>query len=199
MPILSNTLEENTWQPSSPRMIRQAIGTTIADPSSRKNGYPPVQQRHTLGVSDSEWSAGRTVHLWLGGVFLATRPRVSLVIAATGGGAQATLALDATLPVCRELQVELLLVRAGDPVMLHRLPEGVRLVPAAPDVPLDGYRALGLQAATGDVVLLTTDVDAVGRDWQSILVHRLGLVAESGSGEQVPAGPAPAAHGNPVA
>jgi hypothetical protein len=92
-----------------------------------------------------------------------------------------------------------LLVRAGDPVALHRLPDGVRVVPAAPDVPLDGYRALGLQAATGDIVLLTTDLDAVGRDWQSILVHRLGLVAESGSGNGTPVAPSPASHGNPVA
>ncbi len=90
-------------------------------------------------------------------------------------------------------------MRAGDPVTLHRLPDGVRVVAAAPEVPLEGYRALGLQAATGDVVLLTTDIDAVGRDWQSILVHRLGLVAESGRGEQAAADPAPASHGNPVA
>jgi len=174
-------------------------GTTIADPSNRTNGYSPVQQRNTLGVSGSIGTVPRTVHLWIGGVLLATRPRVSLVIAATGGGAQATLALDAALPACRELQVELLLVRAGDPVALHRLPDGVRLVPAGPDVPLDRYRALGLEAATGDIVLLTTDLAAVGRDWQSILVHRLGVVAESGSGEPGTVDPTPASHGNPVA
>ena len=139
------------------------------------------------------------VHPWLDGVSLATRPRVSLVIVASGGAAQVTRALDAALPACRELQVELLLVRAGDPVSLHRLPEGVRLVPAAAGVPLEGYRGLGLLAATGDVVVLTTDAEAIGLDWQSILVHRLGLVAESGSGDSRPADSTPASHGNPVA
>jgi hypothetical protein len=199
MPILSNALDQYTAATARHFSARRVTGTTIADPTIRISGYHPVQQRNTLGVTDSSGTAPRTVHLWLGGVSLATRPRVSLVIAATGGGAQSTLALDAALPVCRELQVELLLVRAGDPVALHRLPDGVRVVPAAPDVPLDGYRALGLQAASGDIVLLTSDTDAVGRDWQSILVHRLGLVAESGSGEGAPADPTPASHGNPVA
>ena len=110
-----------------------------------------------------------------------------------------TRALDAALPACRELQVELLLVRAGDPVSLHRLPEGVQLVPAAPGIPLEGYRGLGLVAASGDVVVLTTDAEAIGLDWQSILVHRLGVVAESGSGAVEPTGATPASHGNPVA
>lgn len=199
MPILSNALDEYSGPDVEPAMVDRVIGTTIADPTTRIGGYRPVQQRNTLGVTDSSDTAQRTVHPWLGGVLLATRPRVSLVIAATGGGAQSTLALEAALPVCRELQVELLLVRAGDPVALHRLPDGVRVVPAGPEVPLDGYRALGLKAAAGDIVLLSSDAEAVGRDWQSILVHRLGLVAESGSGDVAPADPTPASHGNPVA
>jgi hypothetical protein len=111
---------------------------------------------------------------------------------------QADLALEAALPACRDLQVELLLVRPGDPVSLHRLPDGARLVPAGPEIPPDGYRSLGLESATGDVVVLTTDVEAVSRDWQSILLRRLGLVAESGSADSETRDSTPASHGNPV-
>ncbi len=76
---------------------------------------------------------------------------------------------------------------------------GVRVVPAPEDELPERYPSLGLTVAKGDLVLLTTDVDAPRLDWNEILLHRLGMVAQpDGEAAAPPGEPAPEA-GKPVA
>jgi hypothetical protein len=111
------------------------------------------------------------------GLPLSTRPSVSLVIAATTGDAYCRAAIAAVLPVCREWEVEVLLVRRASST--EAPPAGVTVVPAPESELPEGYPSLGLLVARGDLVLLTTDVDAPNLDWNEILLHRLGKVAQA--------------------
>lgn len=128
---------------------------------------------------------------------LSTRPSVSLVIAATADVALCRAALSVLLPVCREWDVEVLVVRPA--AVADAMPAGVTVIPAAVDVPPEGYPSLGLTAARGDMVLLTTDIEAPHLDWNGILLRRLGLVAQAEGEPSAPASGAASEVGKPVA
>lgn len=83
--------------------------------------------------------------------------------------------MAAALPACQALQVQLLAVGAAE--ALQSAPDGVVRVEVAATMAMAERRAIGLQSAEGDLVLFASDVEAVERDWNAILLHRLGVVS----------------------
>lgn len=93
-------------------------------------------------------------------VRLGSRPKLSVVVASTGEETRLRACMDALVPVCRELEMEIVVVRdasADDVARYQAAYPRVRFVSAPPGTSSPTLRAIGLAAANGDIVVLTHD------------------------------------------
>ncbi|MFZ5625480.1 MAG: glycosyltransferase family 2 protein [Gemmatimonadota bacterium] len=100
-------------------------------------------------------------------------PRVSVVLASRGELRTLNTALAALQPAAEARDVEVVVVRAGNPAGV--LTGGVVRVIAAPaDASAASLRAMGMREAKGDVVILTDDDSAIHEPWAETLARRSG-------------------------
>lgn len=102
------------------------------------------------------------------------RPRISLVVASSDPDERLASYLEALLPRCRVLGVEVVVACPGDtsdyPDLVAAFP-GVRFIAAPAGSTIAALKAAGMAAAGGDVVGLTDDAESVGADWLHALVE----------------------------
>ena len=100
-------------------------------------------------------------------------PTVSVVVASTGPEALLERCLAALVPQAARHTAEIVVARLGDAAPVPALAAAhptVRFVTDAAVLGLPQLRALGLAAATGDIIALTEDRCVVAPDWLDTLV-----------------------------
>jgi hypothetical protein len=110
----------------------------------------------------------------------APKPRLSVVLVSRREAAGMAAAVERLQAACREMAVELVVVRALRPGELARLPPGddrVRLIAAPPDTPVHDLRRLGMAEATGDIVAFTEETGALALDWSELFLRWTGELA----------------------
>ncbi len=106
-------------------------------------------------------------------------PSLSVLVASKGGRAALEAALRAMVGPAQSAGAEVLVARSDTPSQLSDLARtfsGVRFVMAAPGAAIADLFALGMSEASGHVVALTDDEQAVGQDWAEVLAHRGGIL-----------------------
>jgi len=97
-----------------------------------------------------------------------------MVVASTRSNARLAAYLDALMPRCRVLGIEIVVVRACDAAELPgfvRMYPAVRFVEAPEGSSVAALKAAGMAAAAGDVVGLTDDDESIAPDWLHGLVE----------------------------
>lgn len=115
--------------------------------------------RHTLGdvpvrSTDSARKAGRA--------------RLSIVVVGMGDSSTLIARLAAVLPACREVDAEVIVVRAGGESLASTVahhPPGLRVIAAPVDAAPSALRDMGMRAAQGDIVLFRSEHDAIDLVW----------------------------------
>jgi hypothetical protein len=97
-----------------------------------------------------------------------TRARLSVVLISMGDAAALAAALGRLVPKCRELDAELIIVRAGEDVsahnVLHPYPD-LTIVSAPADSPLSLLRDRAMRAATGDIITFRLEDEVQDARW----------------------------------
>ena len=129
------------------------------------------------------------------------RPKLSVVIISTGDSAALAKALSRLTPRCRELDAELLIVRASEDVMPATGTQSltrVRFISAPVDAAPSELRVLGMREASGDIVSIHDDHDLSDIRWLSVFRRPLAVevpsysaIAVSGGSGTVADAPAP--------
>jgi hypothetical protein len=128
------------------------------------------------------------------------RAKLSVVIISTGDANALAKALTRLTPRCRELDAELLIIRASDeavqPTGTQSLTR-VRFISAPVDAAPSELRVLGMREASGDIVTIHDDHDLSDIRWLSAFRRQLveaptySAIAVSGGSGSVADAPAP--------
>ncbi|MEP6571603.1 MAG: hypothetical protein ABJD11_02875 [Gemmatimonadota bacterium] len=120
---------------------------------------------------------------------MASSPSRSVVLASLSDHALLDAALTALVPACRELDVEVLVVRPGpatELLALGRQYPAVRFVPADAGMTLAELKRLGATQTSADIVTLTEELAASKENWSEVLIRRSCLFtngSRTGDGE----------------
>ncbi|HXF95970.1 MAG TPA: hypothetical protein VNI61_07685 [Gemmatimonadales bacterium] len=108
------------------------------------------------------------------------KPSLSVVLVSRQDAAGMSAAVERLRAACREMQVELVVVRALRPGELARVPpgaDGVRLIAAPPEASVADLRRLGMTEAAGDIVAFTEETGALALDWTELFLRWTGELA----------------------
>jgi hypothetical protein len=106
-------------------------------------------------------------------------PSLSVVVVSERDLTLLEEALAALLPACRELSARVVVVRAAhsaSPNHAWQAEAGLQVVHAPAGLSTAELRSFGMAQASGDIVTLVEDWQAVGRNWSDILLRRSGKV-----------------------
>jgi hypothetical protein len=106
---------------------------------------------------------------------MASSPSRSVVLASRADRALLDAALSSLVPACRELDVEVVVVRpepATELLALGRQYPAVRFVPADPGMTVPDLRRLGASQTSADIVTLTEEAGALKENWPETLIRR---------------------------